>query len=155
MSRASDAAHEAGHAVVALLLGLEVRSATIVGGPWQSSSSVELADPEAGTAEHRCMVRLAGRQALVAFGDLEVPTAELGCRRDELEAHAYAVEIASGDQAQARQVLGELRRQVDDILLEHRNELGRVCIALLERGTLSANELDEIAAAGTVSSFRR
>jgi hypothetical protein len=136
------ATHEAGHALVALTLGLEVRLATILDGRL-GPARIELVGEDAGTLEARAMVRLAGRQALVAFGQLD-PSTELGCRKDLEEARAYAVAIAGGDEG-AGAVLDELRTKVDDLIFEHHLALGQISIELLKCWTLTGAELLEIA----------
>jgi hypothetical protein len=140
------ATHEAGHALIALVLGLDVRLATILGGA-DGPARIELVDQDAGSLEAQAMVRLAGRQALVAFGQLDGST-ELGCRKDLEEARAYALVIADGDETGASAVLDQLRAKVDDLIFEHRLVLGEISIALLERWTLTGVELHEIAARG-------
>jgi hypothetical protein len=99
---------------------------------------------EEGSLEARVMVRLASRQALIAHGEIDCPTAELGCRTDEAEAFDDALQIV-GREARAREVIRDLRAEVDDLLLEHRHELGAICVALLQRWTLSGDEVREIA----------
>ena len=137
------ATHEAGHALVALALGLDVKLATILVDQ-HGRARIELTDRDAGTLEAQACVRLAGRQALVAFGELD-PSNELGCRQDMEQARAYALVITEGDELEAHAVLKALRSRVDDLLLEHRLALGEISIALLKRWTLTGDELDQIA----------
>jgi hypothetical protein len=133
------ATHEAGPALIALTVGLDVRLATILDGQL-GPPRIEL-DAKAGTLEARAMVRLAGRQALVAFGQLD-PSTELGCRKDLEEARAYALVIAGGEEG-AGAVLDRLHAKVDDLIFEHRLVLGEISIALLERWTLTGAELSQ------------
>lgn len=143
MTRSATAAHEAGHAIVAVLLGLNVRLVTILSDDpcRRSQAFTDLSDPDEHDLEAAAMVRLAGQRALVAFGELDVPGAEIGCRRDIQEARAFALVLADGHEVQARSVLRDLRARVDDLLLEHHLGLGRLSIELLKHWTLTGPEI--------------
>jgi hypothetical protein len=134
--RLDTATHEAGHAVVALALGIDVKLATILRAPG-SVGRVELIEPDAGSLEDRAMVRLAGERAMVAFGLYP----DAGCLKDLSEARTYALTLTGGDESRTEDILGSLRVTVDDLIFEHGLEIGDVSVALLERSTLTGAEL--------------
>jgi hypothetical protein len=148
VTRLTEATHEAGHALVAVALGLEVKLATILGDR-KLRAYIELAEPEACSLRAHAMVRLASRQAHVAYGELDIPGTEIGCRQDLEEARAYALVMADGDEDGAQALLAELRAEVDDLFFERGSDLGNISIALLKHWTLTGAELRDIIATPT------
>jgi hypothetical protein len=136
--RLAVATHEAGHALVAIALGVDIRSATI--GHAYAGAEVHLVEQDQGGPEAQAMIRIAGRRALAAYGLLDAST-ELGCRADLEEAQSFALAAAGGNQARADVLLEELSSRVDELLFVHHVALGEISIALLERGELTGAEL--------------
>jgi hypothetical protein len=124
---------------VALVLGVDVRLATI--DDKLEGARVTFAG---ASGREQALIRLAGRQALIGFGQLDDDN-EAGCEQDLRQALAYALAVAPGDRPRADRVLDELRAEVDDLLLEHAHLLGEISIALLQRAELTGAELLEIA----------
>jgi hypothetical protein len=135
------ATHEAGHALVAIALRVDVRLATI-GDDELEGAQVTFAG---ASAREQALIRLAGRQALVGFGQLN-DDSEARCEQDLRQALAYALAVTPGDRPRANVLVDLLRAEVDDLLLAQARLLGEISIALLQRGELTGAELHEIAA---------
>lgn len=133
------ATHEAGHAVIAALLGLEVLSATIERDA-ASTGRTELRGDEQATPRVRVLLRMAGAAAEKAYGLAD----GLGCYRDQREAHEIA--LRSAGWAGVGPLLDELRAEVDVLVFQHSRAIGEVSIRLLRRGTVPGAKIHKLAA---------
>jgi ATP-dependent Zn protease len=144
--RIERATHEAGHAIVALAVGIGVARVSIRGDR-DNNGACEVGDT--GSLEAKAMTRLAGREALSLSG---LPVTH--CGRDLREARSYAVELVG--EADADRVLEELRAKTNTLLRDwdRWRELGDVTIALLERETLTGSELGSVLYSARLRSAR-
>ncbi len=158
------AIHEAGHAVVAHLLGYKVEAVTIRGegdaGGWTDLRLPSISDR--GLIEARVKILLAGRAANTSFG----ATADTGATADLAEATRllaaarlsfglteslvfrsgpeHALDMVARDQSLADAIGHELNRlmiSTKRIVAENRAVIARVADVLLDRSVLDGDEL--------------
>lgn len=161
------AIHEAGHAVVAHVLGYRVESVTIRSqghaGGWTDIHMPNVSDR--GLIESRVKIMLAGRAANMVFGapadsgamaDLAEATRLLAAARlsfglaDSLVFRTrpdQALDMVARDRALADaigQELGRLMIATKRVIAEHRADIERVAGALLDRSVLDEAELAKL-----------
>lgn len=172
------AIHEAGHAVVAHLLGYGVESVTIRGegdaGGWTDIRMPSVSDR--ALVEARVKVLLAGRAANVFFGappdtgatsDLAEATRLLAAARLSFglagslvyrAAPGQALDMVTRDKALADaigQELGRLMTSTQRLVADHSAAIQRVAYALLERSVLDGHALAELIASEPVPRVQR
>lgn len=164
--------HEAGHAVVARSLGLEVRSVTIQAegnaGGW--AEFVIDRTPDRAHLDKQIVAILAGRAADIVLGDgpnagavsdLEKATewvtaahvafglrGHLTYRGDASD----ALQLLAADQALAAAVEADLRRLQDEAIMlveRHKRKIIALAAALKERRMLNSSEIDRVLNGGT------
>jgi hypothetical protein len=127
---AATAQHEAAHALISRLLGLNPRSVTIEPGADYGGMTI------LASASHRVFDRIvclvAGSEAERMFGG-----PDNGCKNDLLQARALADE----------DMIKRARRVARKILKANLGPLTKLAIALLDRRTLDLAEIEEIIAA--------
>jgi ATP-dependent Zn protease len=131
--------HEAGHAVIGLMLGCEVRKATIR----PRYSSLGSADVQPGSAEPGAQIKvdLAGPLAerLVSPHSL-FDLIHRGSRTDWLSAWKGA--------RRDEEVILNLIHETKALVQENRDAIGRVATALLERETLTGDDIKSLVSGG-------
>jgi ATP-dependent Zn protease len=149
--------HEAGHAVIGLVLGYGVRKATIrqrysyLGSAWiskrrhSSSGSTEVqavdVSPDSDDFGHIC-IDLAGPLAEQLVNP--VPFEELinhGARGDWPSARKHARRI---NRQHADILIVVLMEETRALVQQHREAIGRVAAALLEHETLTADDIKRL-----------
>jgi ATP-dependent Zn protease len=134
--------HEAGHSVLARVLGLRAGRATLRDRDGRAKSYFCPGDCIDGV-----LAVLGGRAAseeLLGYAD------EFGCSTDDRA--ALELLMASGiierEPWYAKVVRRQLLAQARDLIRKHRGAVERVAHALLDRGTLSGWEIDQIIESG-------
>jgi hypothetical protein len=142
--------HEAGHATMARLLGIEITSVAIArhGG---SLGHVKHGDIAENSAEHIAMFLIAGYVAQrihVGADSLEMGEGSL---EDLASASSLLQSATPGDERDIETRLEVLDAEVEKRLRSRWDAVERVAMRLLEREMLSFVEVDEcIAARGTI-----
>ena len=128
--------HEAGHAVIGRVLGLEGGLVTIVKDDIGDGRAAFRAS---GTVEARIVMSLAGREAESVFGFDNADN-------EMTEGAGYDRSHIGFLCAEAGQVIDieRLRRKTRRLVQKHRASIDRVAHALLERKTLQGDELDAL-----------
>jgi hypothetical protein len=135
ISKDEVAFHEAAHAVIARMLGLQVRRATMRDADG-SGCTVVTSD---GTLNF-VMMCLAGRIASYVF----LATAdEAGCEGDNVQAEAALAELGFSDPPRMRE---RLLLDVHALVCEYTDEIERVAKQLLRNGELSGEQIDALLA---------
>ncbi len=151
------ARHEAGHAVVAHVLGVRVHAVTIEPadgnlGKVTHAGTIDEATIEAmrELAPHQFVefqsirrgVAIAVAGALAA-GDMA------GCGPDFAHAQRLAMNAHGGDERLGEAFLAYCAKFADTIVQGHQRQVGAVAAALLERKTLTGDEFREVLAAAS------
>jgi ATP-dependent Zn protease len=135
ISRREVAYHEAAHAVIARMLGLEVRRATMRDAQGHGCAVVT----SDGTLNF-VMMCLAGRIASYLF----LATAdEAGCESDNDKADELLAELGFSDPPAMRE---RLLLDVHALVCEHAGAIERVAKQLLRQGSLTGAEIDQLLA---------
>jgi hypothetical protein len=128
--------HEAGHAFIGRVLGLEGGSVTMVGDHDNAGCA---RFREGGTVEERIMLMMAGWQAEREIGfdnaENEIIT---GSAADRSEIGFIVLKSDYPINTE------RLRRKTRRLVKQHRDKISRVALALLEHGTLQADEIDAL-----------
>ena len=150
------AVHDAGHAVIARVLGIDIYGVSIVESDdllgnvdvpplwhWERGDG-----PKRPIAEARCMMCFAGREAeRVIFGQVDDQLLDGADRDDAWEAMTWGGlargAVFVGDDAYGR-AEARYRRRANDLVRTHLVAIVRVAMALMERSTLTASEIDAL-----------
>jgi ATP-dependent Zn protease len=132
MPTRSAAYHEAGHAVIGRMLGIACVYATIRPDESQAHTAF-VGEPD---PLEQVLVLMAGHEAEVEFG---VIAWDNGDQDDRREIWAKLAEADLDQRCEPR-----LRRATRVLVRRHRNAIERVAVALLERETLLADEIDAL-----------
>jgi ATP-dependent Zn protease len=135
--------HEAGHAVLARVLGLRSGRATLRDHDGRARAYLNPGDSIDGV-----LAVLGGRAAteeLLGYAD------DFGCSTDDRRALALlmAPGIIEREPWYAKIVRRQLTAQARDLVRRHRGAIERVAHALLARGTLTGAEIDRLAGLGS------
>lgn len=151
--------HEAGHAVIACVLKYPCESVTIVrneaedeaghtalGDQWAALRGWEALEIfgrfEETAVRARAIVNMAGREAEIAFSQRD----DGGDGYDQREAMLMLIDLYGEDDWQRYEE--RLRRMTAQLVARHRDKIERVAQALIERSTLSAEEINAICNCG-------
>ena len=154
--RTATAIHEAAHAVIARRLGLVAGGATIERDK-DSAGHVEIADPHSIAWQweqrgHYRDLRLAFRGRIIAYmAGAEAVRVLLGVEVDGDGDDRLQIEMMA--QSRYSDLPGDLweraeqrmRRQTRRLVRRHRLAIERVAAALVERGTVQPEEIDDLA----------
>lgn len=148
------AVHEAGHVVLGKILGIPVESATIEPTNQYVGMIVvpgrdELWDFwQRNGKDHRSLKSAGIALILTAFGGLHATEELLGCydSSDEDADAAFATQLvwATFSDDEAERYIPRMRRQTRRLIRKHSNKIERVAATLVERRSLSTDELDEL-----------
>jgi ATP-dependent Zn protease len=150
--------HEAGHAVVCLLLGHEVRDVTIkTDKQAEGRTRIYMHMPEWGATEDDIRIELAGAiaEALVNPTSFE-DKIKLSAQGDMQRIRKFALEIALetlafngksvlvGDlMVEADGIIGKVMEETEALVEGNKQAIIRVAEALLEHGTLTGDEVKQ------------
>ena len=135
------ALHEAGHAVTALALGAAVRDVLVSETGGLVRHRWPMADPKV-----EVLTLLAGEAAeFLGWGFLDDPASS---RQDRVWAEQAAYDAMDGDLESSSALLRSSRAALAEFLFDrdHWNAVEAVALALIRRGRLTGDELDEIVA---------
>jgi ATP-dependent Zn protease len=135
ISKREVAYHEAAHAVIARMLGLQVRRATMRDAEGHGCTVVVEDDKL-----NFVMMALAGRIASYVF----LATAdEAGCESDNAKADELLAELGFSDPPRMRE---RLLLDVHALVCAHADEIERVAKQLLRHGELTGQQIDQLLA---------
>jgi ATP-dependent Zn protease len=148
-TKLSIAYHEAGHAIVGLRLGFKVESAQVY-KEYGHDGIVYWTDPDhrqwrtvwGNRSVRSIMVSQAGEVAERLSPD---PFAgeQQEWSGDQRHIRSAALKACKGDQAKADELIAQLYRQTEELVLQNRSAIERVAIALLEKN-LTGDDIKRI-----------
>jgi ATP-dependent Zn protease len=131
--------HEAGHAVVAWCLGLDVIEIAIVDDPKDDSGVKTLPGEDRLSEINRLAVCLAGLEAESFF---DAPTHEYGGISDHLKAMEIVGEDVPEEESQARRFAGYARAH--ELIRAHETQCIELAARLIESGRIGAAEFVQL-----------
>jgi hypothetical protein len=159
-TKLSIAYHEAGHAVVGLRLGFEVRCAYVGREPDTKRRGHVFeghlhgyvrpgkdTEPRGNRLVRRIMFGQAGEIAERLSPDPFHKDEELPAwwkSLDERHAIRDALKLCKGDRAKANELLARLYRETEELVLQNRDAIGRVAIELEKHDRLTGEDIRDI-----------
>jgi hypothetical protein len=154
--------HEAGHAVIARQLGLEVTSVTIIPDPVADTAGTCFSDDATYLAQYAdlstqlsaiekdVVVYLAGPQAQSQYDGRpqELRGSDLKMAKALVE---MALEISGRDHSEYNELFGQLSLETEILVSQYWSAIERVANGLLDFSTLNGTNVDDLIAG--VSSF--